>query len=122
MDILRFEQDRRMSDVVVHGNTVYIGGQICTQREEIHAQAEDTLAIIERLLLLCGSDKSQILSAMIYLSDMGNLPAFNEVWDAWITQGCAPARACVGAQMANQRCLIEIVVTAALEKSSTSHG
>ena len=122
MDIQRFEQDRRMSDVVVHGNTVYLGGQICTQREGIHAQTEDTLAIIERLLSLCGSDKSRILNAMIYLSDMSNLPAFNEVWDAWITQGCAPARACVGAQMANQRCLVEIVVTAAREKSTKSHG
>lgn len=122
MEIRRFEQDHRMSDVVVHGDTVYIGGQICIRREGIRAQAKDTLAVIERLLSLCGSGKSRILSAMIYLADMSSLPAFNEVWDAWITQGCAPARACVGAKMADQRCLVEIVVTAALEESGASQG
>ncbi len=104
-----------MSDVVVHANTAYVGGQVCTQREGIREQAEDTLAIIDRLLALCGSDKSRILSVMIYLSDMGNLPAFNEVWDGWIAPGCAPARACVGAQMASDKCLVEIMLTAACD-------
>ena len=113
MEIQRFEQDSRMSDVVACGDTLYIGGQVCTEREGIHAQAEGTLATIDRLLALCGSDKSRILNVLIYLSDMKNLPGFNEVWDAWIAPGCAPARACVGATMASEKCLVELCVTAA---------
>ncbi|MCE5188405.1 MAG: RidA family protein [Eubacteriales bacterium] len=113
MDIARFEQDHRMSDVVVYKNTAYIGGQICTQRDGIRAQAADTLALIDHLLSLCGSEKSRILYATIYLLDMSNLPEFNEIWDAWIERGYAPARACVGVQMANPRCLVEIALTAA---------
>ena len=113
MEIQRFEQDSRMSDIVVYGDLVYLAGQVCTERDGMRAQAEDTLAIIDRLLVLAGTDKSRILSAMIYLSDMRNLPAFNAVWDAWVAPGCAPARACVGAQMARPECLVELCVTAA---------
>lgn len=113
MELERYEQDARMSDAVAYGDTVYIGGQVCTERAGIQEQAEDTLAIIDRLLLCAGTDKSKILNVMIYLSDMRNLPAFNAVWDAWIAPGCAPARACVGAQMARPECLVELCVTAA---------
>ena len=113
MEIQRFEQDSRMSDIVVYGDLVYLAGQVCTERDGMRAQAEDTLAIIDRLLVLAGTDKSKILSVMIYLSDMRNLPAFNAVWDAWIAPGCAPARACVGVQMARAECLVELCVTAA---------
>ena len=113
MEIQRFEQDSRMSDIVVCGDLVYLAGQVCTERDGMRAQAEDTLAIIDRLLVLAGTDKSRILSAMIYLSDMRNLPAFNAVWDAWVAPGCAPARACVGVQMARPECLVELCVTAA---------
>ena len=113
MKIQRFEQDSRMSDIVVYGDLVYLAGQVCTERDGMRAQAEDTLAIIDRLLVLAGTDKSRILSAMIYLSDMRNLPAFNAVWDAWVAPGCAPARACVGVQMARPECLVELCVTAA---------
>ena len=84
MEIQRYEQDARMSDIVVYGDMIYLAGQVCTERDGVRAQAEDTLAIIERLLQLAGSDKSKILSVMIYISDMRNLPAFNAVWDAWV--------------------------------------
>ena len=113
MEIQRYEQDARMSDIVVYGDMIYLAGQVCTERDGVRAQTEDTLAIIERLLQLAGSDKSKILSVMIYLSDMRNLPAFNAVWDAWVVPGCTPARACVGVQMARPECLVELCVTAA---------
>lgn len=113
MEIQRFEQDSRMSDAVAYGNTLYIGGQICVTREGIREQAEDTLAIIDRLLAIGGSDKSRVLNVMIYLADRKDLPAFNEVWDAWIVPGCAPARACVAVAMVNEKCRVELCVTAA---------
>lgn len=108
-----YETDSRMSDVVEYAGVLYVGGQICVNRSGVKEQAEGTLAIIENLLNKYGSDKAHILNAMIYLSDMKDLPLFNEVWDAWVAKGRTPARACVEAKMAQDTCLVEVCVIAA---------
>lgn len=113
MSIERHGTTRRYSDVVAHGDTVYLV-EVPTQLEaDITAQTREVLASIERLLSLAGSDKSRLLMVTIYLPDMADYAAMNAVWDAWVPEGSAPARACIQAQLAHPGFKIEIVVTAA---------
>ena len=75
------------------------------------------LGHIDRLLAEADSDKTQLLSVQIYLSDMANFPAMNAVWDEWVAQGNTPPRATVEAKLANPACLVEIVVVAAQKQN-----
>ena len=72
------------------------------------------LASIDNVLAKLGSDKSKLLSATVYLSNIGNFAAMNEAWDAWVSPGNPPARATVEARLASPDILVEIVVTAAV--------
>lgn len=115
MEIKRLGTNQRMSKAVIHGNTVYFCGQVAKDRTAgIKDQTKTTLEKIEELLSSVGSDKTKILSATIYLKDIGLFKEMNEVWDAWIEEGFAPARTCVEAKMASPELLIEITVTAAI--------
>ncbi len=103
-----------MSQCVIHNDTVYLAGQVDgetapTARE----QTERILARIDKLLEMAGTDKSKLLSATIWLSDMRFFPELNEVWDAWVSPGNTPTRACVEASLAAPKYLVEIRVTAA---------
>ncbi len=115
MSIERKEVGARMSQAVVHGDTVYLAGQVAMDAPgaAVAAQTRDTLARIDRLLAEAGTDKSKLLSATIWLSDMRYFEQMNEVWDAWVTPGQTPARACVEARLATPQYDVEIMVVAA---------
>jgi enamine deaminase RidA (YjgF/YER057c/UK114 family) len=112
--IERIETKKRMSRIVKHNGTVYLCGQVCADAEQgIKEQTETMLAKVDTLLEQGGSDRTQILSATIYIKDMQDFAAMNEVWDDWVPEGYAPARACVQASMARESLLVEISVIAA---------
>ena len=113
MQIQRHGSTRRYSDSVVHNGTVYLVEVPSNLDADITGQTENLLASIECLLAQAGSDKSRLLMATIYLADMADYSAMNAVWDAWLPEGCAPARACVQARLANPGFRVEIVLTAA---------
>jgi enamine deaminase RidA (YjgF/YER057c/UK114 family) len=112
--IQRINPGKRLSDAVVHGSTIYLAGQVASDPGvDIRAQARDILAQIDRLLGGLGSSKNRLLSATIYLADMADFAAMNEVWDAWVPQGDLPARATVQAKLAKPEYRIEIQAIAA---------
>ena len=116
MSIQRFKIGPRMSQVVVHGDTVYLAGQLADDYSgDIRQQTRETLANIDRMLAEAGSDKSKILSVTIYLKDMdAHYDGLNVEYDAWVAEGAAPARACVEAKMYKPEVLVEMMVVAAL--------
>lgn len=97
MSIERRHTGPRMSQIVIHGDTVYLAGQVASnaQGQDVAAQTRDVLAAIDRLLAEAGSGKEKVLSATIWLTSMDNFAAMNGVWDAWVAPGHAPARATV---------------------------
>jgi enamine deaminase RidA (YjgF/YER057c/UK114 family) len=115
MSIKRFEVGSRMSQCVVHGNTVYTAGQVAQNARggSVAEQTRDILATIDRLLAAAGSDKSKLLTANIWLADIGTFDQMNQVWDAWVAPGNTPARATVEATLAHPDYKVEIMVTAA---------
>lgn len=113
--ITRIKSGRRMSQAVVHGNTVYLSGQVATNRSaDVAGQTREILATIDGLLAEAGTDKTHVLAATVYLVDMSTFNEMNAAWEAWIAPGCAPARATVGAPLASSAYSVEIVITAAL--------
>jgi enamine deaminase RidA (YjgF/YER057c/UK114 family) len=113
--IKRIEAGPRYSQAVVHGKMVYLAGQVATDTAaDVAGQTRQVLASIEHLLAAAGADKTRILTATIYLADMGSYAAMNKVWDAWVAPGAVPARATVEGKLATPAYKIEIVVTAAL--------
>jgi enamine deaminase RidA (YjgF/YER057c/UK114 family) len=114
--IERMEVGQRMSRIVKHNETVYLCGQVGADANAgITEQTQTMLDKVDVLLEQASSDKANILSATIYVRDMKDFAAMNAVWDAWIPEGCAPARACVEARMARAELLVEISVVAALK-------
>jgi enamine deaminase RidA (YjgF/YER057c/UK114 family) len=115
MTIQRFDTGPRMSQVVIHGDTVYLAGVVANNAagESVTKQTQDVLATIDRHLAKAGSDKSKLLSATIYITDMKNFAEMNAVWDGWVSAGNTPARATVEARLANPQYSVEIMVTAA---------
>lgn len=113
MDIQRHGTTRRYSDSVCHAGTVYLVEVPPDPTADIRTQTRETLASLERLLAQAGSDKTRLLLATLYLRDMADYEAMNEVWDAWLPAGTAPARACVQAKLAHPDYRVEIVVIAA---------
>jgi len=112
--IERINPGKRLSDAAVHGTTIYLAGQVASDPKlDIRGQARDILAQIDRLLLNLGSSKLRLLSVTIYLADMADFAAMNEVWDAWVPQGDLPARATVEAKLARPEYKIEIQAIAA---------
>ncbi len=115
MSINRHHTGHRMSQIVIHGDTVYLAGQVADDPEaDVETQTQQVLAKIESLLDEAGSSKSQILSAQVWLASMGHFARMNEIWDAWVPEGDAPARACIEARLASPDLLVEIGVIAAL--------
>lgn len=115
MEITRIQSGPRMSQAVVHGGTVYLAGQVAADSgADIKAQTQSVLDRIDALLSESGASKANLLQAVIYLSDMRNFQAMNEVWDAWVDQANPPARATVGAALARPEFLVEIMVVAAV--------
>ncbi len=115
MTIDRQQTATRMSQIVIHGDTVYLAGQVAVDAAGASAaeQTADILKRIDGLLAEAGSDKTKVLSATIWLADMRDFDAMNEVWDAWVPEGHAPARACVEAKLAFTKFIVEIGIIAA---------
>lgn len=112
--IERIETKTRMSRIVKHNGTIYLCGQVCKDASlGIKEQTKSMLEKVDDLLKQSGSDRKHILSATIYIKDMQYFAEMNEVWDNWVPEGYAPARACVEASMARQELLVEISVIAA---------
>ena len=115
MTIERIEPGKRLSQAVAYGNLVFLAGQVALDKPGA-SMAEQTKNILDRidaLLAKAGTDKSKILSANIWITDMRQFDEMNEVWDAWVPEGCAPARATVEARLATPDYCVEIMVVAA---------
>jgi enamine deaminase RidA (YjgF/YER057c/UK114 family) len=113
MSVKRINAGPRMSGAVVNGNTVYVAGQVA-DGPTVKAQTEAVLKKIDDLLGQAGSSKANLLSTVIYLSDIRTFDEMNAVWDAWVSAGNTPARATVEARLANPKYLVEIMVIAAV--------
>lgn len=113
MTIRRIDVGPRMSDIVIHNNTVYLAGQV-GEGATVAAQTKDVLAQIDALLAKAGTDKTKILQAIIWLDDMNNFAEMNKEWDAWVPQGHTPARATGEAKLAAPQFNVEIIITAAI--------
>jgi len=116
MTIVRIDSGARMSQAVVYGGVVSTAGQVAkvTQGESVTAQATEILQSIDRLLTEAGSDKSRLLTAQIWLSDIQDFGEFNKVWDDWVAPDAAPTRACVESKLVVPALRVEIAVTAAI--------
>ena len=113
MSVKRINAGPRMSGAVVNGNTVYLAGQVA-EGATVKGQTEAILKKNDDLLGQAGSSKANLLSTVIYLSDIRTFDEMNAVWDAWVSPGNTPARATVEARLANPKYLVEIMVVAAV--------
>jgi enamine deaminase RidA (YjgF/YER057c/UK114 family) len=114
MSITRHDQSSILAQAVVHGDTVYLAGVVAKDvDQDVKGQTRQVLDEIDRLLAKCGSGKSKVLSATIWVTDIRNRAPMNEVWTAWVDKSSMPARACVEAKLADPKALVEIMVIAA---------
>jgi len=115
-DIKRIDVGPRMSQAVVCGNMVFLAGQVAQNAAgaSVAEQTKDILARIDELLAEAGSDKTKLLSATIWITDMTTFNEMNGVWDAWVSPGNTPGRACVEAKLAAPQFTVEIAVVAAV--------
>ena len=112
--IERLQPGPRMSQAVIHGSTVYLAGQVATDpTANVAGQTRQILESIDRLLAESGSDKTRVLSATIYLAEIGTFAEMNSVWDTWVSPQNTPARATVEARLASPVFKVEIQVVAA---------
>ena len=116
MSIRRLQVASRMSQAVIHDHTVYTAGQVALDAPgaSVTQQTENILARIDGLLAEAGTDKSKLLSATIWLSDISDFNEMNAVWDAWVEPGETPCRACVESKLAAPQFTVEIAVIASL--------
>ena len=115
MNITRHHTGARMSQMVIHGDTIYLAGQVASDTTaDITTQTQQVLDKIDALLVEAGSGKSKILTAQIWLANIAHFRQMNSIWDAWVAEGNTPARACIEARLATPDYLVEIGVVAAL--------
>ena len=110
--ITRIDTSARMSKIVKHNGVAYLCGQV-GEGETVADQTRDCLSRVDALLEKAGSSREQMLQAVIWLADMNDFAEMNAVWDAWVPEGHAPARACGEAKLARDVLKVEIIVTAA---------
>ncbi|WP_394554773.1 RidA family protein [Agromyces sp. MMS24-JH15] len=113
MSIQRVQPGARMSQAVVHGDTVYLAGQVA-EGASVADQSRAALAQVDELLASVGSDKSKLLNVTIYLADIATFAEMNSVWDAWVDGQNPPARATVEAKLATPDYFVEFAVIAAV--------
>jgi len=115
MSITRRQSNQRMSQVVIHDRIAYLAGQVASGAPgaSVAEQTHDILNRIDQLLAEIGTEKSKLLTASVWLADIGRFKEMNQVWDAWVAPGNPPARACVEAKLAGPQYTVEIMVTAA---------
>ncbi len=115
MTIERMQVGTRMSQIVIHGDTVYLAGQVALDKPgaTVAEQTDDILKRIDGLLAEAGSDKTKLLRATIWLANIDDFEEMNGVWDAWVPEGHAPVRACVESRLASPDFTVEIGIIAA---------
>jgi enamine deaminase RidA (YjgF/YER057c/UK114 family) len=114
MTITRLDPGARMSQAVIHGNTVYLAGQVGEAGADIATQTRGALAEIDALLARAGTDKSKLLQVTVWLADIADFAAMNAVYDAWIDPANPPTRACGESRLADPGYGVEFIVIAAL--------
>ena len=114
MTITRIDTNERMSQAVIHGDTIYLAGQVAIDAggKSVTEQTTNILSRIDSLLEQSGADKSKLLTATIWLTNMDDFDEMNSVWDSWVPSGDAPARACVESRLAFPQFTVEISITA----------
>ena len=113
--IERMHTGQRMSKIVKHNGVAYLCGQV-GDGATVAEQTADCLARVDALLREAGSDREHMLQAIVWLADMADFAEMNAVWDAWVPEGHAPARACGEAKLARPALKVEIIVTAAIKE------
>jgi len=112
-EIVRYDPDKRLSDMVEYAGTLYLAGQVGEDTKVgMKEQTASVLRQIDKLLARAGSDKSKILSAVIYVADMRLKPKMDEAWMAWMDAKHSPARATVEARLGSADTLVEIMCVA----------
>ena len=116
VDLRRIDAGPRMSAAIIHDGRVFLAGQVAdrSRGRSVREQTAEVLQQIEHLLRQAGSDRTKILTANIWLSDISTFGEMNAVWDAWVVPGRTPARATVEAKLAAPEYKVEIMVTAVL--------
>lgn len=116
MSITRIGVGKRMSQAVIHNGTVYLAGIVAetTRGQSVLEQTKEVLAEIDRLLAEAGTDKTKLLKANIWITDMATFGAMNAAWDGWVVEGHTPARATVESKLAAPGYDVEIMVEAAV--------
>ena len=114
-EIKRIEAGARMSEAVIHGDKVYLCGVVADAAagKSVYEQTKDVLQQIDAMLKSAGSDKTKMLKANIWLTDISTFADMNKAWDAWVVPGQTPARATVEAKLAGSGYDVEIMVEAA---------
>jgi enamine deaminase RidA (YjgF/YER057c/UK114 family) len=111
----RFHVGDRLSEMTIFNNTVYLAGQVAADAsQDMRGQTAQVLAAIDKLLAEAGTDKAHILTCQIFVKDLAEFPAMNEVWEDWLPPGDAPPRATVQANLAKPDWKVEMVITAAI--------
>lgn len=112
-DIQRFGVTRRWSDAVIHGGVAYFVEVADDPQQDMRGQVSQILNQIEGRLALVGSDRTRLLQVLIYVADLADGPVLNSLWDEWVPEGHAPARACIQVGI-SPGYLVEMVITAAV--------
>ena len=113
--IQRFDVGTRLSEMAVHNGVCYLAGQVAgDDTQDIAGQTRQVLASIDALLARAGTDKGKLLMCQIFIKDLADFAAMNEVWEAWLPAGHAPPRATISAKLAKAEWKVEMIVTAAL--------
>jgi enamine deaminase RidA (YjgF/YER057c/UK114 family) len=114
--VTRIQVGPRLSQAVIHGNTVYLAGVVADDaKADVPEQTRQILKKIDDLLKAAKTSKEKILSAQIWLSDIRYFDQMNSIWDPWVAKGNSPARACIESKLAFPDLKVEIMVTAAIE-------
>jgi enamine deaminase RidA (YjgF/YER057c/UK114 family) len=112
-EIKRYQTNARMSQIVVANGYVHLAGQIPdVENASVTAQTKNVLDRVDVLLASAGVDKTRLVAATLWLSDVKHFAEFNQVWDAWVPQGHAPTRACVQSLLMKPGCDVEVAVVA----------
>ena len=119
MTIDRIRTGPRMSKIVRHAGLVFLSGQTAsgTDLADVSGQTREVLRRIDELLAEAGTDKAHLLTATVYLRDIGDFVVMNVEWEAWLASSSAPARTTVEARLASPNLLVEITVTAARSRA-----
>lgn len=114
-ELRRIEPGSRMSEAVIHNNTVYTAGVVAdtTVGKSVFEQTKEVLQQLDEILAKAGSDKTRIIKANIWLTDIKTFDQMNKAWDAWVVAGKTPARATVEAKLAAKGYDVEIMIEAA---------